>query len=796
MLQHLRYAVRSHLRKPLVAIAAAVTLGLGIGGATAVFSVVRTVVLRPLPFPEPDRLVRIWELTRDGDRFSYSAPNYLDLRAESRALMHVAAFNDSGVSAVVAEGGEPQRLTVVRVSASLPGVLGVRPAFGRMFSEDEDRPGLVERRVVLSDGLWRQRFGAAAGILERTITLDGKPFIVTGVMPPRFDFPGGADVWIPLAADPRSDRGNKELAVVGRLAAGSTLGHLHGELREIARRASAAYPESNAGWSAEAVTFGEWIVAPRVRDAMWVLLGAVGLLLLLACANVANLLIAQAVSREGEMRVRGALGASRTKLVQQLLTESALLAGLGTGAGVLIAVWCVEGVRALGSGQVPRLDELRVDGAVLAFACATGAASCFIFGLAPALHAARVDLRSAIDAGSRYTAGNRRLRHMLVVAEVALAVLLLVAAGLTANSFLRLMRVDPGFDTKSTLAMPIELPSSRYDENRVAPFYGELLDRVRAVPGVIAAGATTTNPFRQSGFSNSVTPVERAAAAPPSGLVQAGWRSVTPGFFEALGVAVLSGRTFTDADRADGERVIVISESLARRLWPGDSAVGKQIYWGGTSGRPRTIVGVTRDIRDVELGAAPTPILFVPHAQVDVPSMTIVVRTRPGVTGVPPALRAAVRALDAALPAPAIHEIGVSRSELAAGPRFNVSLLTAFAAIALLLAGTGVYAMLAFTVSERRREIAVRLALGASGPRIARAVLRSGVGLAVVGVAAGSTVALAATRLLTRLLYDVEPTDPLTFAAAAATLIVVAGLACYLPARQASRVDPVVILRE
>ena len=796
MLQDLRYALRSLGHKPLVTAVAVLTLGLGIGGATAVFSVVEAVLLRPLPFHDPDRLVRIWELTRDGDRFSFSDPNYLDLRTQSRTLQGVAAYRDLGLSAVITTGAEPQRIATVPVSAALIDILGVRPQLGRMFSDDEDRPGLAEGRVMLSDSLWRQRFSADPGILGRQVTLDGRPFLVTGVMPPRFDFPGGADAWIPLAANPRSDRGNKELAVIGRLTPTATQAQLAGELREIARRISTEHLESNAGWSAEAIPFSEWIVAPRFRDSVWVLFAAVGLLLLLACANVANLLVAQAASRRTEMRVRAALGAARGRLVRQFFTESALLAALGTTAGVLIAVWSVDAVRALGGDRVPRLDELTIDWTVLAFACLAGIASCLVFGVAPALYAARVDLRSGMDEGVRHTSGSRGLRHTLVVVEVALALMLLVSAGLMANSFIRLVNVNVGFDPDGTIAMPIELPSARYPEDRVAGFYNDLLDRIRAVPGVSAAGATSTNPFRQFGFSNSVTPQERAAEAPPSGLVQAGWRSVTPGFFEAMGIPVLSGRAFQSTDHAGGERVVVMSDGLARRLWPNESAIGKQIYWGGTTGRTRTVVGVTGDIRDIQLDAEPTPMLFLPHAQVDMPAMTIVVRTPSALATITPAVRQILREMDAAMPAPPIYEIDASRAEVAAGPRFNVSLFAAFAAIALVLAVTGVYAMLAFTVSERRREIAVRLALGASGTRMAGAVLRNGLGLAAIGVAAGSIAAFGVTRVLSSLLYGVEPTDPLTFAAAAASLLGAAALACYLPARQASRLDPTAILRE
>jgi predicted permease len=795
MLQDLRYAFRALLRKPLATAVAAITLGLGIGGATAVFGVVEAVLLRPLPFAEPDRLVRIWELTRGGDRFSFSAPNYLDLRDQARTLAQITAYAEVGATAVLADGAEPQRIGAVPVSASLPGVLGVSPQIGQMFTADDDRPGGAARRIVLSDGLWRRRFGGDPGILGRSLMLDGNAYVVTGVMPPRFDFPGGADAWVPLAADRASDRGDKSLAVIGRLAPGTTLAQARGELRDIARRTADAYPEFNAGWSAEAIPFSEWIVAPRFRDAVWVLAGAAAVLLLLACANVANLLVAGAAARRAEMQVRAALGAGRERLIRQLLTEAGLLAALGTVAGILFGSWFVAAIHALGVDRLPRVDELQMNERVLVFTCLVGAASCLLFGLAPALHAARVDLRSGMDEGIRYSPGSRRLRNAIVVVEVALALLLLVSAGLLANSFIRLVSVDTGFAAENAIAIPIDLPSTRYPEGRAASFYTNLLDRVRALPGVTAAGATSTNPFRQFGFSNSVTPEDRAAEAPPSGLVQAGWRSVTPGFFEAMRIPVLSGRTFTDADREGAERVAIVSVSLARRLWPGTDAVGKRIYWGDVTGQTRTIVGVTGDIRDVQLEAEPTPMLFVPHAQVDLPSMTLILRTPGSAALVAPGVRDVLRQMDGSLPAPPIHDIAASRSASVAGPRFNLSLLATFAGIALVLAVTGVYAMLAFTVSERRREIAVRLALGADGPRIARLVLRDGLTLAITGIAAGIVAALAVTRVLSSVLYGITATDPATFAAAAAGLLAVAALACYLPARHASRLDPVAILR-
>ena len=796
MLSDVRYAVRSFNRHRTLATVAVFTLALGIGGATAVFSVVDAVILRPLPFDQPDRLVRIWELTPDGNRFSFSEPTYLDLRAQSRTLREVAAYSDLGSRAILADGGDPERIAVVPVSASLGAVLGVQPSIGRMFTPDEDRPGTSVRGVLLSDRLWRRRFDADPQVLGTPIRLDDRPFVITGVMPPRFDFPGGTDAWIALGADPNRDRDDKELAVVGRLAPGATLEQADGELRDFARRISEARPASNAGWSADVVPFHEWIVGPGYRRAVWVLFAAVGLLLLLACANVANLLLAYAASRQVEIRLRAALGAARGRLIRQLLTESALLALLGTAAGVLLALWSLDLVRALGGDRMPRLADIRVDEKVLAFACAAGALSCVLSGLVPALHAARVDLRSSMDEDARITSGGQRLRSSLVVVEVALSLLLLVGAGLLANSFVRLVRVDAGFDASGVLAMKIELPPARYADARVAGFYADLLDRLRAVPGVVAAGATSTNPFRQSGFSNSVTPEERAVDAPASGLVQAGWRSVTPGFFEAMGIPVLGGRTFTAGDRAGADRVVVVTARLARRLWPDTSPIGRRIYWGGTTGRTRTVIGVVGDIRDVALEAEPPPLLFLPHAQVDLPGMTVIVRTTPEARGLEGQLRAAVRESDAGLPAPPVFDVAVSRADVMAGPRFNLSLLSGFAAIALVLAMTGVYGMLSFTVAERRREIAVRLALGADQARIARLLLSNGIRLAALGIAAGTLAGISATRALSALLFGVTPTDPATFAAAALGLLGIAAVTCYLPARRASRLDPAAVLRE
>jgi predicted permease len=612
-------------------------------------------------------------------------------------------------------------------------------------------------------------------------------------MPPGFDFPGGAEAWIPLRADREQSRDDKDLAVIARLSDGATLPQARGELRELARELAAAHPRANAGWSADAMAFSEWLIAPRFREAVWVIFGAVGALLLLACANVANLLVAHGTARLGEMRMRVAIGATRGRIVRQLLTEAAVLGGFGTATGILVSVWAVTAIQAMGSGLVPRVEDVRVDALVLAFACVVGLASCLAFGLAPALQAAGVEIR---ESSARYTSKSRKTRQALVVAEVAIALVLLVTAGLLANSFVRLLRADPGFETSRVVAMHLEVTPERYPDDRLAMFYTTLLDRVRALPGVVGAGASSTNPFQQFGFSNNVTPEERAAEAPPSGLVQAGWRSVTPGFLEAMGITLLAGRPFGSQDHADAEGVVLVSRRLAEQLWPAENPVGRRIYWGGTTGRTRQVIGVVSDFQDVQLGRQPEAMLLVPHAQISMPGMTVVVRTPLGADGIATALRHEVRQLDPALPAPVVQDLTSSVSAAAAGPRFNTALVGTFAAIAFVLAITGVYGMLMFSVSEQRREIAVRLALGAAPATLVRHVLGGALGLAVAGAMLGAAAAFGVTRVMRSLLYDVAPTDPMTFAVAILALIAAAGLACYLPARRASRLDPGLILRD
>ena len=794
MLQDLQQAARILWRRPLVSAVAVLTLATGIGAATAVFSVVDAVLLRPLPFDDPGRLVRIYGLTPQGDRFSFSEGDYLDLREAVPTLGAVGAWREVGAYRILETENGPVRIAALPIAASTPQVLGVQPALGHFFTEKDDRPGGA-RTIVLSAATWQRHFGGDAGVVGRTVTLDGESVVVTGIMPEGFDFPGEAEAWVPLAAGPTRSRDDKELGVFARLAPGISLARARADLRVFAERLGHEHPDSNAGWSADAIAFSTWLVAPRFRDGVWMLFGAVALLLLLVCANIANILLAQATSREGEFRIRAALGAGRGRLARQLFIESALLAVLGTGIGVLLAFWLVDIVKVLGADRVPRLALVEVQGTVLLFAGFIGAITCVAFGTAPAARGARAAL-PGMDGGHRYTGGSQRLRYGLVAVELALATLLLVGAGLIANSFVRLMTVDDGMEARGAIAMPIDLPSSRYEGDRVTGFYRGLLEQVRALPGVTSAGATSTDPFRQFGFANNVTPADRAHEAPASGLLQAGWRSVTPGLFEALGIPLVAGRTFGADDRADGERVVVISEALAARLWPGQSAVGKRIYWGGTTGRTRLVVGIVGDVRDTQLDLEPSPMLYVPHAQVPLPAMTVIARTPLEGSSLGGAFRDVVRRLDSGLPTPDVHAVAVSRADSAGGPRFNLWIVGAFAGLALILAVTGVYGSLAFTVAQRRQEIAVRLALGATSSRVVGQVLRTGIAVAGLGIALGLGSALVATRALESLLFGVAPHDPATFAAAAAVLFLTAAAACYIPARRAASVDPAMILRD
>jgi predicted permease len=805
VLQDARHALRALRRSPGFTAVAVLTLAIGIGATTTIFSIVNAVVLRPLPFHDPGRLVRVWDVNPHGSEVPTSDATYLDVRERNRSFLEMAAFSDTKRSLVLTDGCapsatecEPVRLQSAAVTSSLFPLLGIAPALGRTFNTMEDRPGGDSRVVVIGHELWVRRFGSNPTLIGSDVTLDDRRYTVIGIMPDSFAFPNPAELWVPLVLDPARDRDEHDLTVIGRLGPDITLDQASSDLQRVAEKLGTEHPRTNAGWSVRVASFDDWMIGPRLERAVFVLFGAVGFLLLMACANIANLLIARGSARQAEIGIRAALGASRARLTRQLLTESLLLGLLGAAVGLGLASWSVALVRTLGPADIPRLRDVAMDSHVLGFTLLLALLTSVLFGLAPAVRVSRVDLHSTLERGTRRTTsrGRARVRSVLVVVQVALAMMLLVGAGLMFGSFLRLQAVPTGYDVSNVLTVPLELPDERYSGQQRTAFFESVRARIAAIPGVRYVGATSTDPLRQWGFSNDVTPEDRAATAPAGGFMQAGWRSVTPGYFRAMGIPLLQGRVLTESDGAAGEQPIVITRSMASRLWPGEDALGKRIFWGGTDGTPHTVVGVVGDIRDVQLDAEPEPLMFLPYRAVAVPGMTLVIRTAGTPSSVAAAVRRELRAADTQLPRPEISSLSENRAAAVAEPRFRMLLLGGFAAAALLLATLGVYGVMAFSVTQRTREIGVRIALGAHARRVFALVLKQGMLLAGIGVLVGLAGALALTRVLQSLLFEISATDPLVLIAVAILLGVVTMIGAYLPARRAARIDPAIALRE
>lgn len=790
----IRYALRSLRSSPGFTVVAVLTLALGIGATTAIFAVVNAVMLQPIPFRDPGRLVHVWETTREGADFEASEPNYLDFRDRNHSFEVMAAFRHVAVN--LTGRGEPQRLEGMAVTHSFFPLLGVRPALGRTFLPEEDVPGGDTRVAVLGHALWNDHFGADATIVGSTVTIDRQAYTVAGVMPPGFDY-RGAELWLPLAPDPARERDDHWLWVLGRLRPGVGMEAAAADLQAIAASIGDQYPSID-GWGVRVESMSARMVGPNFRQTMLVLLGGVGSLLLIACLNLANLLLARATSRETEIGIRSALGAGRAHIARQLLTESLLLAAFGSVLGLLAASWAIALLQELAPAWVPRLNEIAIDWGVMGFALALGLATSLTFGLAPAIRASRVELAQTLRQSSRsVSSSHRRLRDGLVVVQVALATALLIGAGLLMRSFVNLQTIDPGFDPSGVVAIPIELDPSAYGEgsHRIA-FIDELTERTLSIAGVVGAGASAVDPMSGWNLTNDVTPAERAAEVGPSGYTQAGWRVVTPGFFEAMRIPVLRGRTFSATDRGDGPSIGVVTGALAERLWPGEDAVGKRMFFGGTDGDPLTVIGVVGDYHDVDITGEAPLLLFRPNNQMAWPSMTLLVRSNLDPSAIGAAVRALLRTMDPSLPVPEVRPLEHSLAGAVAGERFRSLLLSAFATIALILAAVGIYGVTAFGVARRIREFGVRLALGASPADVAGKVVRNGVALAAIGVALGIAAAWGLTRFLETLLYDLSPTDPATFVAVALLLGGVTVLASYLPGRRASRVDPMVALRQ
>ncbi len=793
----------AHARSaPLFTGIAVATLALGIGANTAIFSFVQGVLLAPLPYPEPERLVTVWEnhTARGGPEQEWTGLAALeDWQAESRAFAGLAGF--SGWQPNLTGAGEAERLPGLQVSDEYFQVLGIEPARGRAFAPAEGRSG-APRVVILTHELWRRRFGGDPRLLGGTIALNGEPHTVVGILAPGAEAPIGttAEVFRPLRFDPAEpDYGNYYLRVIGRLREGLGAAAARDDMARVLTRIAERQPAAYRGVDALVLPLLDTVVGPAKR-ALLVLLAAVGLVLLIACANVAHLLLVRASARGREMAIRTALGAGRGQIVRQLLTESLLLAGAGGALGLLLGVWSIGLLRSLAPAEAPRLDGVGVDLPVFAFTLAVSVAAGLLFGLAPALQAARPDLVRSFKEGSRAAGSGRatrRLRGALVAGEVALSLTLLVAAGLLIQSFVRVLAVDPGFRPRDLLLARLALPDADYPEDaQVAAFYDQLLARLAQRPDVEAAAAVSLTPL--SGSESDWNFLIEGQPLPEPGQEPAtAYRAATPDYFRTMGIPMLRGRALAPEDRLGAPPVVVVNQTFAERWFAGRDPLGRRIRMGSLESEEpwSTIVGIAGDVHHRGLDQPPRDEVFLPHAQFPGRAMTLVLRAAGDPLALIPAVRAEVRALDRNVPVAEPEVMAEVVSSSVATSRFTTALLLAFAAIALLLAAVGIYGVTAYTVAQRAQEIGVRMALGADRRRVLVLVVRQGMAPILAGIAAGLAGAFAATRALSSMLFEVSPQDPRTFAGVALLLAAVALLANVLPAREATEVQPVVALR-
>jgi putative ABC transport system permease protein len=799
ILYDLRHAVRQLAKSRGFTVVAVLTLALGIGANTAIYSVVNRLLFNPLPFLEhPDRLVAVWEaVPRGNDHTEVSPANFRDWKAQARSFEHLVAH--IWWTANITGGDRPERVQGFLVSPDYFTALGIRPLLGRGFVAGEDEPGR-DRVVMLSHGIWQRRFGGDPRIVGQEIPINGTARTVVGVLPPDVRYPAPAELWAPLSFDAATWglRQARFLLVTGRLAPGVSIAQAHAAMAGIAHSLSTQYPATNTDWG---INVRSLIpdVTRRIEPILVSLFVAVGFVLLIACANVANLLLARGASRGRELAVRATLGAGRGRLTRQLLTESVVLALAGGGVSVLVAIWGVGAlVSVVPPGQQAHLvgfNRVAVDGPVLLFTLALSLATAFVFGLAPALRASRTDLQAALQEEGRVggSTPRHRLRRALIAAEVALALLLLVGAGLTLRSFRYLLDTSPGFDVDGIALTSVSLPGSKYADNAaVAGFYRDLLERVAAIPGVRAAGAGNVTPLCQCNQTSSFQ-IEGAPPFPQGEEPDVGWRVVTPGYFAALGVPLREGRAFESADNAAGRPVAIVNETLARRYFP-DGAVGRRLRLTPDT-PPVEIVGVLSDLRHDGPARLPQPELYVPAAQIPAREMNLVVRTTSSPAGMLPTLRAEVQRLDPDQP---VFDQRTMRDvfDLVVGThRLALRLLGALGGLALALAAVGIYGVLVQLVAERTREIGIRVALGSDPPAVQRLVLRQGMVPVAWGLMVGLLAGLGLTRALASQLVGVSSAEPLTLVTVALLLATVALAACYLPARRATSVDPMVALR-
>ncbi len=795
MFQDLRFGARMLLKEPGFTLIAVLTLALGIGANTAIFSVVNAVLLRPLPFPEPERLVWLRESNPPANlpQASVTYPNFLAWRSQTQVFAQMAAYREGDFNAQA--GPEPRRVNGARVTIDFFATLGVQPAMGRAFLPAEDTPG-GERVVILSHALWRQSFGGDPQLVGRHLKVDGQSHTVVGIMPPGFHFPGdAAELWLPSALDPNSSGDRRFLRALGRLKPGATFEEARAEFEAIAMRLEQSYPDTNKGWRVFMQPLSETI-SGRMRQPLYVLLSAVLFVLLIGCANVANLLLSRNAARERELAIRAALGAGRGRIVRQLLTESLLLSLLGGAGALLFAAWGVKALVASGPRNIPRLNEASIDLPVLGFTLAVALLTGLIFGMAPAWQRSRLNVNTALKDGARVAgAGARRLRQLLVVVEIAFALLLLIGAGLMLKSFARLQQVAPGFDVRSGLTMEINLPQAKYARReQLVAFMRQAVEGLKTLPGVEFAGATHRLPLKgNSGLG--IFQIEGRPAPAPGENITVNFRSISPEYFRALGAPLVAGRTFTEEEGWQRLGAVIINQAFQRRHWPNENPLGKRIKLG-IAPDWFTVVGVAADVKESGLNAETDAGLYLPYVMVPSPAMTLVLRTKTEPLSLAAAASAAIRRVDSEQAVSNISTLEQLLSDTVAEPRFNTGLMSLFSLLALLLAVVGIYGVMSYAVAQRTQEIGLRMALGAEPRDVLKLVIGQGMKLVAVGLALGLLAALGLTRWLETLLFDVKATDPLTYAVIAVSLAAVALLACYLPARRATKVDPLVALRQ
>lgn len=793
----IRYGFRSLLKRPGFTAIALIALALGIGANTAIFSIVNAILIRPLPYPDPDQLVWVWANIRNGtNTASVSPADFLDYRSQNKTFEQFAASGVQALPVNLTGGGDPERLMASIVTGNYFDTFRIAPALGRGFSLDNEKPG-QDQVVVLSYGLWQKRFGGDPGIINKTIVLDDKPRVVIGVMGADVSLPQAADLYVPMNFDSDPEmkmRYAHFIRPIGRLKEGVSLAQAQADTDIIARALEEQFPDSTSGWSLRLVSLREQLVGGS-RSMVFILFGAVGFVLLIACANVANLLLVRATARQKEIALRTALGAGRLRIVRQMITESLLLSILGGALGALLAAWGVQVLVSLSEGNLPPTANVRIDATVLAFTLLVSLFTGLLFGLAPAFRTVKVNLIDSLKEGARGGAEGplrNRTRSLLVVFESAVAVMLLIGAGLLVRSLIALQQVDPGLDPKNVLTLSVTLSRNKYNTpEKTSNFFQELEQRLSSLPGVEPAGFVTELPL--SGQSNDMPYiVEGRPPASPDQRSFAEFRRVNQNYFSSFRIPLLRGRNFTEQEVRQSDKVIIVSQQFVNTVFPNEAALGKRLITG-LRGEPYEIVGIVGDIRHTSLAATPAAAMYFPTRESG--RMNVVIRTQNDPLSIVGSVRKEVQAMDRDQPIAAVRPMNDWLSASVAAPRYNMTLLGLFAALAMILAATGIYGVMSYSVAQRTHEIGVRMALGARRVDVMKLVVRQGMLLTLVGVVVGLGGAYALTRVMTSFLFGVTEKDPLTFAAVAALLMAVAFIACFVPAHRATKVDPLEALR-